>query len=1132
MKKLLFLALLLSLNTYAGFINIPKSGSGASTLAALTDVNITVPTASEILVYDAAAGKWIDDTLINTLGSPTIGSATISTFNVGKAYFDTNPTVGPYQEGKLYYDTTWKTLSFNEGRDVNLQIGQEELVRCFNNTASQISNGQAVYSLGAYTSGANDVLSIGLARADVSASSYVLGVATQDIPAGNYGMITVRGNINDLDTNAMGNVGDVLYLSSTTAGALTNTAPVAPAYKIKVATLLTKNALGRINVRIGSAYRLGELADVTATNPNVDDTISWNGLGYVNKPFTAITGGNAVTYYLEDIGSDIGGYESLSTAPSATNEYTDTSGTINASSVFMESYVSASTGLDGSGIIEAGTWTFNFWASVSVTNNTNVLDYNVYKRSSLGVETLLFTCTSANINSTSIIDVRSVCVKPSYVIASTDRLVVKIFARTTGASNRAVTFTHSGSARFSNIVTPMTVRHNALAGLEGGAGGHYYHSNQGINTTDNVSFLGITATSASSGTVYGSTSVTSPTVSASTVNAQILKGDVIAVQNSSGVKAFELRPDSITSFGIGTDSLPTTATGINNVAVGNKTSSAYTTARDNTAIGFSALTANQTGYQNTAVGGSSMITNVAGLNNVAIGWKSLYAATSNNNVAIGSSAGVQIGAGGSNVVVGKEALQSDITGSENTAIGYNSLYTATGGRNIALGAYAGRYETGSDQFYLGSKDRTDITGDRQKSLLWGTMADLASNQQLVVNGEVKISDNTASALSVSGTITTSSISAPIVTGYTWPVADGTSGQFIKTNGSKVLSFADGGTAAASSYVVVSADYTATANVTIVAASTDSSAPITITLPSAPSAGQRFSVLGKSGAWQIKSSASQLQTISEDSGTSTAATGTIIAQSSGYNDSITLFTQSVASLSVENKNGAYATVNVKIDTSKVLEHYNMDEASGDAVATIDVANNLTQTGTIGSSAGKFGNSRGTFNDSNYYKVTTASLRNMDAPVDMWLHSTNSGNAVNMFWENVDTAGLNYLKLAATQTTCFPQAMHRQGGATEVLLQGTNSICDDDWHYVFAGLIGASFRLYVDGQLAASKYEGAAGTAANGQLSVGTRYTAISGYYIGLMDDVTIYKTTAFSNWTDAEKYIKQRWDDGRGRKYAK
>ena len=118
--------------------------------------------------------------------------------------FNTAPTVGAFAEGKLYYDATWKTLSFEEGRDVTLQIGQEELQRVYNDTGATIHNGYAVYATGVYGAGTNDVTKVAKAIANDDTKATVIGIATQEIPTGNYGFITSRGHVNDIDTVSLG----------------------------------------------------------------------------------------------------------------------------------------------------------------------------------------------------------------------------------------------------------------------------------------------------------------------------------------------------------------------------------------------------------------------------------------------------------------------------------------------------------------------------------------------------------------------------------------------------------------------------------------------------------------------------------------------------------------------------------------------------------------------------------------------------------------------------------------------------------------------------------------------------------------------------------------------------------------
>ena len=231
------------------------------------------------------------------LVTPNIGDATTD-----KLHFNLTPVVGTYAEGKVFYDETWKTLSAEIGRDVTLQIGQEDLRRVYNDTAQTILNGRAVYTTGVHAEWPKDVSTVDLARADSDVTAFVLGVATQDIPANNYGFITVRGHINGLDTSTglSWTAGDILYLSATSSGILTNVIPEAPNLEIRVGRLITKHATnGRINIRIIQAYRLGDLADVTTTTPAVDEILKYNGSEWVNGAAVTSSASKGIELFLD-----------------------------------------------------------------------------------------------------------------------------------------------------------------------------------------------------------------------------------------------------------------------------------------------------------------------------------------------------------------------------------------------------------------------------------------------------------------------------------------------------------------------------------------------------------------------------------------------------------------------------------------------------------------------------------------------------------------------------------------------------------------------------------------------------------------------------------------------------------------
>ena len=72
-------------------------------------------------------------------------------------------------------------------------------------------------------------------------SLYGLGIATQDIPDGEDGLITVWGKLRDINTTGGAEnwqVGDILYVSPTVAGGLTNVKPTAPDNVIPMAAVL------------------------------------------------------------------------------------------------------------------------------------------------------------------------------------------------------------------------------------------------------------------------------------------------------------------------------------------------------------------------------------------------------------------------------------------------------------------------------------------------------------------------------------------------------------------------------------------------------------------------------------------------------------------------------------------------------------------------------------------------------------------------------------------------------------------------------------------------------------------------------------------------------------------------------
>lgn len=224
-----------------------------------------------------------------------------------------------------------------------------------------------------------------------------------------------------------------------------------------------------------------------------------------------------------------------------------------------------------------------------------------------------------------------------------------------------------------------------------------------------------------------------------------------------GVNALRDNTTGGLNTGVGHDALEYNITGSNNTAIGYRTLVLATTANQNTAVGSRSMYYTTSGSNNTAIGYGTLDSNLTGFGNIAMGYEALKQQKSDNyNIAIGyaslfrnngGNTNISIGfngmsnniTGDNNVVLGASTLSSSTAGSNNTALGYLTLYNALGSRNIAIGNYAGFYATGSDEFFLNHRNRTNYAGDTSLSLLYGKLDEFTALQRLRVNGNLIVS---------------------------------------------------------------------------------------------------------------------------------------------------------------------------------------------------------------------------------------------------------------------------------------------------------------------------------------------------------------------------------------------------------
>ena len=187
-----------------------------------------------------------------------------------------------YSAGRVWYDSTQNTLAYyNDIANNLIHLGQEVQVKVINNTGSSIPIGSPVYITG--TSSGFVYPNIALAKADVQATSAVIGLTTQAIANGAAGYVTTEGILQPCNTGAF-TVGQILYLSPYSAGQLMNTMPPT-GYAVRVGIVAYSNTPnGAIYVRQANNYVnapqiVGQVA-IANGGTNSTATPTTNGIAY------------------------------------------------------------------------------------------------------------------------------------------------------------------------------------------------------------------------------------------------------------------------------------------------------------------------------------------------------------------------------------------------------------------------------------------------------------------------------------------------------------------------------------------------------------------------------------------------------------------------------------------------------------------------------------------------------------------------------------------------------------------------------------------------------------------------------------------------------------------------------------
>jgi len=246
-------------NTFTVLDGNDGTGTGDMDKATYDTTNNGIVDASETAPWSGISGKpatfppeahYHDDRYFTETEVQTV---------LPKIGFDTT-NVTPPSTGQMSWNQDEKTIDVGIN-GVVLQMGQELMTMVRNTSGGTITQGTSCMVTG--TIGASGRLTV--SKMDLSTTSNyikIIGVATEDIVNGADGFVTYFGKVRTLDTS-MYTEGDMLFLSNTTPGLLTNVVPVTGVKQVVARVINVSATVGTIMVRITPVDELKVVSDST-----------------------------------------------------------------------------------------------------------------------------------------------------------------------------------------------------------------------------------------------------------------------------------------------------------------------------------------------------------------------------------------------------------------------------------------------------------------------------------------------------------------------------------------------------------------------------------------------------------------------------------------------------------------------------------------------------------------------------------------------------------------------------------------------------------------------------------------------------------------------------------------------------
>ncbi len=241
---------------------------------------------------------WATDTVgvpyIGATGNVDLGEYEIK---AGQLTLDVSPTGTAAVGTTRWNDTIGSSETTLKGGSVILKNGVDLVARVVNKVSPNTTLTKAAYQAVRISGAQGQRLAIELAQGNNDNNSAdTIGLVTETIAPNQEGFIITVGQLEGINTTGslQGETwsdGDVLYLSPTTAGAITNVKPVAPQHLVIIGYVEYAHANnGKIYCKTTNGFELGELHDVDTTGATNGQVLAYDSALSIWKPSTNASG--------------------------------------------------------------------------------------------------------------------------------------------------------------------------------------------------------------------------------------------------------------------------------------------------------------------------------------------------------------------------------------------------------------------------------------------------------------------------------------------------------------------------------------------------------------------------------------------------------------------------------------------------------------------------------------------------------------------------------------------------------------------------------------------------------------------------------------------------------------------------